>query len=75
MASDKLIIMAIDTRDWHIKKLRKKTGYVERAGFRLPFSQAEGKIPFKLHSVWVFFIFLAVALPCFVWLVRQIAAR
>jgi len=44
--------MASDNRDWYRDFWRKKTGYVERAPFRLPAIEVEGKKHFKLHPVW-----------------------
>lgn len=39
--------MAIDTRDWYRDKLRKRTGYVERATFRTGRSESLWPIKFK----------------------------
>ena len=49
--------MGIDNRDWYRDLLRKRTGYVERAAFRVP---ALSKPPFKLHIVWRFALWVLV---------------
>jgi hypothetical protein len=43
--------MGIDNRDWFRDRIRKQTGYVERAKFRVPDSELRKK-PFTLHIVW-----------------------
>lgn len=41
--------MVMDTRDYYIKRLRQKLGYVERAAFRVP---VHGPAKFRLNIVW-----------------------
>jgi len=48
--------MGIDNRDWYRDLLRKRTGYVERADFRVP---ANAPPPFKLHIIWRVILFAA----------------
>ena len=42
----------MDNRDWYVKLLRKRTGYVEHSSFRLPAHESELKKPFKLDATW-----------------------
>ena len=41
--------MSIDTRDWYRDLLRKKTGYTERAHFRISFGELERR---KYRRAW-----------------------
>ena len=40
--------MSIDSRDWYIDKLRRATGYRERADFRKPLGESSGDRP-RIH--------------------------
>ena len=42
--------MTIDQRDNYVDKLRKKTGYVEQAAFRVSLKKVRPKE--KLHIIW-----------------------
>ncbi len=53
----------MDNRDWYVKPLRKRTGYVEHSSFRLPAQESELKKPFKLDLTWKI---LAMAVAVFV---------
>ncbi len=54
--------MPLDTRDYYIESLRKRTGYVERASFRM---SERDKSRMRRRSAWrriVFFLLLIAAL-------------
>ena len=64
--------MAMDNRDWYRNLLRKKTGYVERAVFRMEYGEAERKKPFKLAGVWWFVLVVLVGIPALALLVKTV---
>ena len=64
--------MTMDNRDWYRNLLRKKTGYVERAAFRMQYSQAEGKKPFKLAGVWWFVLVVLLGIPALALVVKSV---